>query len=147
MSTFDGFSRFNHSLIVGLSCAERGPRLFGTNCTAAGKLLAHFNGAADQPALAEFALIDVDVVQTNDSGSLQIGSQGLTWTGCGVSSSYVDSVVIYGADEAFNVTMDVGDVVVENVDYDPDLMRLQLNDLELDWCSDTKLSLRWSPKA
>ena len=37
-------------------------------------------------------------------------------------------------------------VADENVDYDPDLMRLQMNELELDWCDPKKLSLKWSVK-
>ena len=149
MSTFDGFANFNHSLIIGLACAEKGPKLFGSNCTASGKLLAHFD-ESEQPLLSSFVVIEVDVVQMADSASLRIGDQGLTWTGCAAPNlrSVVDSVVIYGAGEAFDVTLGADDVAVadENVDYDPDLMRLQMNELELDWCDAKKLSLKWSVK-
>jgi hypothetical protein len=42
-----------------------------------------------------------------------------------MSTSFIDSVVIYGANDAYNVTSGVVDVV--NVDYDNDLMRLQVS--------------------
>ena len=52
---------------------------------------------------------------------------------------------MYGARDAYNVTVGVTNVVdVNKVDFDADLSRLQLDEVGLDWCDPDKLQLNWS---
>jgi hypothetical protein len=113
----------------------------GSNCSASGSLLAHFDESKNS-GLEDFKLVLVQAQQIDGVGSITVGDQGTTWIGCGSGKSFIESIVIYGAKAAHNVTL--GRDKIENVRFDEDLMRLQIGDIGMNWCDQNQLRLTWN---
>ncbi len=139
--------------MVGLGC-DISPRSLASQCKAEGSVyLEEADELANDPLNP--TVVDITVISnTQTTGELQLGENGVGWSGCGVDSAPKDvtDIVFYGmARKPAKLIAQPGNVEITptedirdpNAYYDANSMRLQVTNLNMTFCDLDALSLTW----